>query len=220
MILLASGATTTVARFAGHPALGRLIQPRSWNRVDAVARSGMAWGADNDALAGVKPDAYLAILDAIARAPREQLKFVATPDAVERTAAGIIGSWEGTLWLWRCWRPALMHRGLPAAIVLQDGATPDSVPWDELSAVFVGASTQWKLSRSAELLVRMARARGLWVHVGRVNTMKRVARVEAMGADSFDGGQFSRWPEKYIPPFLARLEVRQHALTELLRPPA
>lgn len=24
----------------------------------------------------------------------------------------------------------------------------------------------------------------------------------------------------YIPPFLARLEVRQHALTELLRPPA
>lgn len=217
MILLVSGATTTVAQYAQHPALGRLIQPRSWNRVDVVARSGMPWGADNDALAGVKPDAYLTMLDAIAQSPREQLKFVAAPDAVERTANGIVGSWEGTLWLWRCWRPALMNRGLPAAIVLQDGATPDSVPWDELSAVFVGASTRWKLSRSAELLVRMARARGLWVHVGRVNTMKRVARVEAMGADSFDGGQFSRWPQKYIPPFLARLEVRQHAFTELVR---
>ena len=219
MILLVSGATTTVSRFATHPALGRLIQPRSWNRVEAIARSGMPWGADNDALAGVKPDAYLTMLDALARAPREQLKFVAAPDAVERTADGIVGSWEGTRWLWRCWRPALAARGLPAAIVLQDGATPDTVPWGEIAAVFVGASTQWKLSRSAELLVRMARARGLWVHVGRVNTMQRVARVETMGADSFDGGQFSRFPDKYIPPFLARLEVRQHALSELLRPP-
>lgn|GEM_PF-3018940 len=59
---------------------------------------------------------------------------------------------------------------------------------------------------TAELLVRMARARGLWVHVGRVNTMGRLARVEAMGADSFDGGQLSRFPDNYIPPFLARLE--------------
>lgn len=209
MILLVSGATKTVARYSHHPALGRLVQPRSWNRIDTIARSGMAWGADNDALAGVQPDAYLSMLDAIARAPRDQLKFVAAPDAVERTPDGIRGSWEGTLWLWRCWRPTLQARGLPAAIVLQDGATPETVPWDELSAVFVGASTRWKLSRTAELLVRMARARGLWVHVGRVNTMGRLARVEAMGANSFDGGQFSRWPEKYLPQFLARLEYRQ-----------
>jgi hypothetical protein len=96
MILLVSGATRTVARFAGHPALGRLVQPRSWNRIDAIARSGMAWGADNDALAGVQPDAYLSMLDAIAHAPRDQLKFVAAPDAVERTPQGIVGSWEGT----------------------------------------------------------------------------------------------------------------------------
>lgn len=160
MILMVNGATTTVARYAGHPALGRLIQPRSWNRVDMVARAGQPWGAGNDALAGVKPDAYLAMLDAIAQAPRDHLKFVAAPDAVERTSAGIVGSWEGTLWLWRCWRPALHSRGLPGAIVLQDGATPDSVPWDEIAAVFVGASTGWKLSRMAELLVRMARDAG------------------------------------------------------------
>lgn len=217
MILMVSGATTTVARYAGHPALGRLVQPRSWNRVDMVARAGQPWGADNDALAGVKPDAYLAMLEAIAQAPRDHLKFVAAPDAVERTSAGIVGSWEGTLWLWRCWRPALHSRGLPAAIVLQDGATPDSVPWDEIAAVFVGASTGWKLSRMAELLVRMARARGLWTHVGRVNTLPRLARVEAMGAHSFDGSQFSRWPQRYIPPFLSRLEVRQHALPTLAR---
>lgn len=217
MILLVSGATTTVARYAGHPALGRLVQPRCGNRIDTIARAGMPWGADNDALAGVKPDAYLRMLDAIARAPRDHLKFVTAPDAVERTPAGIVGSWEGTRWLWHCWRPALVARRLPAAIVLQDGATPDTVPWDEIAAVFVGASTRWKLSRSAELLIRMARARGLWTHVGRVNTMQRLDRVEAMGAHSFDGSQFSRWPTKYIPPFLARLEYRQQPLAEVSR---
>ncbi|NTU85458.1 MAG: hypothetical protein HGA45_39910 [Chloroflexales bacterium] len=216
-IVLVSGATTTVARFVGHPALGRLVQPRSYNRIEPIAQSGMPWGADNDALAGVNPDAYLRMLDAIARAPRDQLKFVAAPDAVERTPEGIVGSWEGTRWLWRCWRPALIARGLPAAIVLQDGATPDTVPWDELSAVFVGASTRWKLSRTAELLVRMARARGLWTHIGRVNTFGRLARVEAMGAHSFDGSQFSRWPEKYLPRFLARLEYQQQPMPEVPR---
>ena len=215
MILMVSGATTTAAQYAEHPALGRLIQPRSWNCIATIARAGQSWGADNDALAGVKPDAYLSMLDAIARAPREHLKFVTAPDAVERTPHGIFGSWEGTLWLWRCWRPALVARGLPAAIVLQDGATPDSVPWDELAAVFVGASTRWKLSRSAELLVRMARSRGLWTHVGRVNTFGRLARVEAMGVHSFDGSQFSRWPTKFIPPFLARLEYQQQPIPEV-----
>jgi len=99
--------------------------------------------------------------------------------------------------------------------VLQDGATPESVPWDELAAVFVGASTRWKLSRSAELLIRMARSRGLWTHVGRVNTMGRLARVEAMGAHSIDGSQFSRWPDRYIPPFLARLEYQQLPIPEV-----
>ncbi len=217
MLLLVSGATTTLARYGGHPALGRLVQPRSYNSVAAIARAGQPWGADNDALAGVNPDAYLKMLDAIARGPRDHLKFVTAPDAVQRTAEGIVGSWEGTLWLWRCWRPALVARSLPAAIVLQDGATPDTVPWDELAAVFVGASTRWKLSRMAELLVRTARARGLWTHVGRVNTFGRLARVEAMGAHSFDGSQFSRWPEKYLPRFLDRLEYQQHSMLEVPR---
>jgi hypothetical protein len=109
-----------LARYGGHPALGRLLQPRSYNSVTAIARTGRPWGADNDALAGVNPDAYLRMLDAIARSPCDQLKFVVAPDAVQRTPDGIVGLWEGTLWLWRCWRPALVARGLPPAIVLQN----------------------------------------------------------------------------------------------------
>jgi hypothetical protein len=53
VILLVSGATTTLAKHAGHPALGRLVQPRSWGSIAAIANAGQPWGADNDALAGV-----------------------------------------------------------------------------------------------------------------------------------------------------------------------
>lgn len=151
MLLLVSGATRTVAKYAGHPVLGRLVQPRSWGSIAAIAGAGQHWGADvdNDALARVDLDAYLRMLDAIARSSREQLTFVAAPDAVERTSGGIVGSWEGTRWPWRCWPLALPARGLPAAIVLQDGATPETVLLVALAAVVVGASTVSPSSPSA-----------------------------------------------------------------------
>jgi len=44
----------------------------------------MTWSTDNDALTGIQPDENLRMLDAIARAPRDQFTFVAAPDAVER----------------------------------------------------------------------------------------------------------------------------------------
>jgi hypothetical protein len=43
----------------GHSAPGPLAQPRSWNNIDAIARSGIAQIADNDALTGVNLDAWL-----------------------------------------------------------------------------------------------------------------------------------------------------------------
>jgi hypothetical protein len=36
-ILMVSGATRMVAHVVGHPALGRLVQPRCWKSVEAVA---------------------------------------------------------------------------------------------------------------------------------------------------------------------------------------
>ena len=210
-ILLVGGATRTVARLAGHPHLGRLTQPRSHNRIDDLATCGLIWGADNDALAGLDVDAYLTMIDTIMQHDQTTLRFVTAPDAATMTPAGPAVSWEGTLWLWRSWRTALLRRNLPLAIVLQDGATVDTIPWDEVRAVFLGGSTAWKESATAIALLSEAKRRGKWRHIGRINTQRR-ERLLWPHCESFDGGQYSTWPDTHIPPCLARLEVRQHAL--------
>lgn len=214
-LLLVGGATATVRKHMGHPNLGRFVQPRSWNNIPDMASCGMPWAADNDALAGLDVDAYLTMLDQIAAADQSNLLFVAAPDAAEMTPDGPRVSWEGTLWLWRSWRKALAARGLPLAIVLQDGATADTVPWGECAAVFLGGSDAFKDGPQAAGLLIKAERRGLWRHIGRVNTQRREGLLWPL-ADSFDGTQYSRWPDTHIPACLARLERRQRSFTREL----
>jgi hypothetical protein len=207
------GPTATVARYAGHPHLGRLTQPRSGNRIADLATCGLIWGADNDALAGLDVDAYLTMIDQIAHHDQTYLRFVTAPDAATMTPTGPVVSWEGTLWLWRSWRSALTRRGLPLAIVLQDGATVETIPWGEISAVFLGGSTAWKEGSTAIGLLAEAKRRGKWRHIGRINTQRR-ERLLWPHCESFDGGQYSQWPDTHIPPCLRRLATKQLSLFE------
>lgn len=77
--------------------------------------------------------------------------------------------------------------GFPVALVLQDGQQDVPIPWDEIDAVFVGGTDQFKLGRVAARLCQEAKARGKWVHVGRVNSLKRLRYSVSIGADSVDG---------------------------------
>lgn len=52
--------------------------------------------------------------------------------------------------------------------------------------IFVGGDTAWKLATMGQW-AQLARDRGAWVHVGRVNTVRRIKRCAAAGVDSFDG---------------------------------
>jgi hypothetical protein len=208
-LLLVSGATTTVRRYAGHAHLGRLVQPRSRNRLDDVAASGLWWAADNDCFQGLDPDEYFVMLNAIGQVDTSRLLFVTVPDVVADS--------HGTLALFRSWLPALRKRGLPAALVAQDGLAPEQVPWSELAALFIGGSTRWKEGPAAAALIRAAHDRGVWVHVGRINTERRLRYFDALGIDSFDGTQFSWFAETYIPRWLERLKHRQHGMMEALR---
>ena len=192
-ILLVSGATRTVESLSPHPRLGQFVTPRTGNDIARIARAGHAWAADNDALAGIDPDAYLTMLVQIAAADRTHLRFVAVPDSVTMTEAGPVGDWPGTLVLFASWRRALTRRALPAAIVLQDGATIDTVPWAHIQAVFVGGSTSWKEGDAAQIIMREAIARGCWVHVGRINTLRRYWAMHGL-FHSYDGTGFSKWP--------------------------
>jgi hypothetical protein len=179
----------------GHagPGFGRLLSPRDCSRAADTGRAGIPWAADNDAFLAWDARRYRLMLAAIQGAPG--CLFVTAPD--------VVGEAVDTWVRFHRWRDVLHGTGQPIAYVLQDGATSATVPWDEIGAVFVGGTTKWKLSGEAEHLVREAARRGLWVHMGRVNSRRRYDYARALGCDSVDGSQFSRWRKTWLPAALA-----------------
>ena len=71
------------------------------------------------------------------------------------------------------------------------------VETDEMDALFVGGSTGWKLSDDAARLMHAARARGKWVHAGRVNSWYRYAQFKCK-PDSIDGTHWTKKPNRYL----------------------
>jgi hypothetical protein len=71
-------------------------------------------------------------------------------------------------------------------LAVQDGMTPEDVPWAcGIAGIFVGGTLEWKLGAGAAW-VAAAHDHGLRCHVGRVGTRRRVAWAKASGADSVD----------------------------------
>jgi hypothetical protein len=58
--------------------------------------------------------------------------------------------------------------------------------------VFVGGDSDWK-ETTLPLWGELCRERGALLHVGRVNSVRRIALCAAAGADSFDGSACSRF---------------------------
>ena len=188
MVILVSGATATVRRYRAHTRLGVLVVPGAWNHPDAALWEGAQWGADNGAFSAFDADAFVRMLAAWHGRPR--CLFATAPD--------VVGDAAETLRRFPLWAGMIRAAGFPVALVGQDGLTPARVPWAELDAFFVGGTTRWKLSREAAHLVAYAKARGKWVHMGRVNSRQRSHYAERIGCDSIDGTSFSRWSEVYI----------------------
>jgi hypothetical protein len=192
MIVLVSGGHR---RHRGED-VGDLIVPGSGNTPVGV------WAADNGAFSGFDEVAFLRMLDRL-QPWRETCLFVACPD--------VVGDAATTLNLFREWSPRL---DWPLALVAQDGLAPDPIPWGEIAALFIGGTTEFKLSPEAAGLVRLAKHRGKWVHMGRVNTIRRMVYANSIGVDSIDGTSFSRWSDIYIPRAVRILPHRQLALEE------
>ncbi len=114
------------------------------------------------------------------------------------TAPDVVGQAAVTRAHWALWYPALRYLGLRTAYVAQDGSEDLSPPWDELDCLFIGGSTRWKEGPHAVRLILEAKDREKWVHVGRVNTLRRWRLFSALDIDSFDGTSFSRFSNKYI----------------------
>ena len=92
-------------------------------------------------------------------------------------------------------------------IAVQDGLTVSDLEGvlGPRVGVFVGGSTAWKEATMRQW-GETARARGAYLHVGRVNTLRRLDLCADAGADSFDGtcllhdpgraGKLARWARK------------------------
>jgi hypothetical protein len=127
----------------------------------------------------VTGDQLLRWLDTYTLEERDRCLFAVAPEVVGDAAATLDRS--------RPYFAKIRELGYPVAYVLQDGQQDVPVPWDEIDAVFAGGSDGFKLGPVAAAVCREATARGLWVHVGRVNSRKRLIYAVSIGADSADG---------------------------------
>ena len=59
--------------------------------------------------------------------------------------------------------------------------------------MFIGGSTEWKMSVAAAAVIAEAKRRGKWIHVGRISTPRRAAHFEPMHVNSFDGSGIARF---------------------------
>jgi hypothetical protein len=126
------------------------------------------------------------------RPHRKTAKFVCCPDVVVRfKGKEPVGDARRTLEVFDIFRHRL--RGWPVALVAQDGLEGIAIPWDDLSAIFIGGSTGWKDGPHAANIVKAAKILGKWVHVGRINTPDRWNHFADLGADSCDGSGLARY---------------------------
>jgi hypothetical protein len=141
------------------------------------------WAADN----GCFNDKWVEDkwIDWLAALPREKCLFAVAPD--------IYPDAVGSLERGRAFAPIIREMGFPVAIVAQTDAEKLDWPWDEFDCLFVGGErkipgwSEWKESDAAAELVKRARSNGLWVHMGRVNSLRRLQRARQVGCHSVDG---------------------------------
>jgi hypothetical protein len=161
--------------------IGLMVQPGNSYHL-RVSRY-PAFAADNGCFAGAwDEETHLAWLD---RLDRDGCLFAVAPDVYPDAAATLERS-AGYFELIR-------EMGFPVALVAQDGAEHLDLPWDDFDCLFVGgartanSTDEWKLGPGAERVAHEARRRGKWVHMGRVNSLRRMERARSMGCLSVDG---------------------------------
>lgn len=210
--------------------LGRLLTPSNRNSVASCVEFGLPFAVDNGAFSGFNPERFRWLLARLGGAPN--LLWVVCPD--------VVADARKTLDLFDQWEPELRAAGVPVAFVGQDGQEDLPVPWDRFDCLFLGGAVrcfrcgyglplgekrkkcpvcwgallEWKLSHAAAELSREAKARGKMLHMGRVNSRRRMRQAHAIGCDTVDGSSASRWGDKYLwqfPHWIKQIEEQQLA---------
>jgi hypothetical protein len=193
-MLLVSGSTKSVSRRQERN-LGILLTPQNGNSVKAVLKTRRPWACDNGAFGVFDAEAFSVLLARVAGKPG--LLWIACPDSV--------GDPVKTFEMFVQWQWKVSQAG-PVAYVGQDGCERMNMPWPLFSAFFIGGSTKWKLSQGAADIASEAKAKGKVVHMGRVNSQKRLQAAFDMGCDSVDGTSTSMFGDTYIGPYLRTIK--------------
>jgi len=179
-----------------HPHAGLLVQPDSYGS-SAVARW-KHWAADNGCYAkgdDFDPKAWLSWLEALAPEHRSRCLFATAPDVVGDAVETLLRSLP--------YLAKVRAMGYPAAFVAQDGSEKDPdnlVPWDDVDVLFLGGTTEWKLDHyKGGRLAFEALRRGRRVHMGRVNSKKRLDIADLFGCATADGTFLAFGPTKNLP---------------------
>jgi hypothetical protein len=161
------------------------------------------------------------LLDDVGKIPAGRMSclFAVAPDVFDRKT--MTGDPLATIARSRPWFPEIRARGLPAALVAQDGLEdhPNEIPWDEFDALFIGGGDSFKEGyrdepplfsqdkrRKWKAMIDNAKAHGKHVHVGRVNGLRRLLFAYEIGADSVDGTYLAFGPKKNLPKLLEWLD--------------
>ncbi|NVL48706.1 hypothetical protein F2S72_01690 [Pseudomonas syringae pv. actinidiae] len=148
------------------------------------------WCLDNGAWSAFrqgKPfdeDAFARAIDKVG----EGADFVVLPDIVEGGMASLDLSLK--------WLDKMSGFSERVLIAVQDGMTVDDVRCHlgPMVGLFIGGSTQWKLA-TLDAWSALARRKGAYLHVGRVNSLKRITACAQVGANSFDGTSIISFPD-------------------------
>jgi hypothetical protein len=160
-----------------------------------------SWAADNGCFSqghAFSLSAYLQWLGIMAPIAARCL-FATAPDVVSDAAA-----------TWARSEPAfdkIRAAGFKVALVAQNGIEDLPIEWGRFDAIFIGGDTEWKLSGDAADVCREAKRRGKFVHMGRVNSMRRLEIAAQFGCDSVDGNFLGFGPDANMPKLLRWLET-------------
>lgn len=155
---------------------------------------GFRYGLDNGAWTAFQqgtPFDEVAFLRAIDKLG-EHADWIVLPDIVQGGAKSLDLS---LTWLDRL-------RGLPTPLLIavQNGMEVEDVRTilSPSVGIFIGGDTEWK-ERTAIAWGSIARRRNCYLHVGRVNSARRISICAAAGANSYDGSSASRFAKTVAP---------------------
>lgn len=169
--------------------IGLLIQPGSYHPSELAHWP--VWAADNGCFAQGDAFNVQAWLGWLLTLPTNGCLFATAPD--------VLGNAEATWSRSEPYFATIRSYGFPACLVAQDGFLAHKVDWTAFDVLFLGGSTEWKLSTDAMYAAFAGITHGKPVHMGRVNSLRRLLWAHHIGCYSADGTFLKYGPDVNLP---------------------